>query len=178
MDDEYKKFWLEIFTYYFELQEIYKQNIKLLQILCQDYYFKWDELVFNNNYLRNNDNYQKLNNNFRNIKTDFVTGNIFEFITRKYYNLILCSNALEHCYYPNLTIDSLQDLYKGLKSMLKDEGIILATYIYGLKNGNVYRSYPVGGTDITYRDLIKEEVLEIPSYRTNEKDGVLILRKI
>ncbi|MBE6154074.1 MAG: DUF3419 family protein [Firmicutes bacterium] len=177
MDTEYKEFWLEIFNYYFELQDKYKVDIKLLQILCQDYYFKWDELVFNNNYLKNNDNYQKLQNNLQNKKIYFETANIFNFNTSQSYDLILCSNALEHCYYPNLTIDGLNRLYKGLKDILKEDSILLATYIYGFKNVNSYSSYPIGGTDITYRDLIKEEILEVDSYKMGEKDALLVLRK-
>ena len=68
-------------------------------------------------------------------------------------------------------------MYHNLKEHLTLNGKIYASYIYSLYTNGELRTYPIGGTDITGRNLLKEEILLIPSYYLDEQNGVLVLRK-
>ena len=74
-------------------------------------------------------------------------------------------------------IKKLRDLYRHLRQLLKEEGMIEATYIYSLYTKGELRSFPIGGTNITGRELIKEELKLIPNYRDQDQNAILILRK-
>ena len=177
MTPVYYQFWQEIFDYYFDLQQIYQREIHLFQILTQDYYFDLEEIKFFNHYLAAKENYERTKQNLANIKVSFTLKNLFSYTNNKEYDLILCSNILEYFYHPNLDIKKLHELYQPLINQLKEKGIIYANYIYGLYIHHELRSYPIGGTNITGRELLKEEILLVPDYRKEDQNGVLVLRK-
>ena len=174
---KYQMFWQEIFAYYFELQATYQRKISLLQILTQDYYFDLDEIKFFNSYLESSENYEKVKNNLSKVNSSFILGNILNYENRKKYDLILCSNVLEYFYHPNLNIKKLQELYHSLLNMLNEKGVIYADYIYGLYQDNELRTFPIGGTNITGRELLKQEIKLVPNYCGQDQNGILILRK-
>lgn len=179
MPKKYQIFWSQIFDYYFELQEKYHSKIKLLQILTLDYYFNLEEITFYNKYLQKESEYLKLKKALLEGEINFINKSIFDINSSDVYDLILCSNALEHTCIPELNINKLKELYNNLINSLRGEGIILASYIYGFYNKyeKSYRSFPIGGSDITDRELLKEELLYIDSYHRSDKDAVLILHK-
>ncbi len=174
---KYQIFWQEIFAYYLNLQEIYQREISLFQILTQDYYFDLEEIKFFNNYLQGQEEYEQVKQNLSTIHYSFTLNNILTLETKKAYDLIICSNILEYTYHPNLDLKKLRDLYRHLRQLLKEEGMIEATYIYSLYTKGELRSFPIGGTNITGRELIKEELKLIPNYRDQDQNAVLILRK-
>ena len=61
--------------------------------------------------------------------------------------------------------------------MLNEKGIIYADYIYGLYQDNELRTFPIGGTNITGRELLKEEMKLVPNYRDYDQNAILILRR-
>ena len=174
---KYQIFWQEIFNYYFKLQEKYQREISLLQILTQDYYFDLDEIIFLNNYLEGKEKYERTKHNLLSVNSNFILGNILNYESSKKYDLILCSNILEYFYHPNLDIKRLHQLYQPLLNMLNEQGIIYADYIYGLYQDRELRTFPIGGANITGRELLKEEIKLIPNYRGKDQNAVLILRR-
>lgn len=179
MSFPYQVFFKEIFDYYFALQEKLKVKVTLMQILTTDYYFDSDEITYYNLYMQSNSNYETLRSNLQKMNLNFVSGDIFGVSKTHEYDLILCSNALEHTFIPDCDIRKLKEKCHGLYGSLKDDGTLLATYIYGFYNNTSgeYRVRPIGGTDITARELLKEELIEIPGYYRENKDAVLVLRK-
>lgn len=178
MNLKYKMFFKEIFDYYFSLQEQYHGSIKLMQILTTDYYFNMDEITFYNLYLQSESNYNTLRNMILKMNISFRQVNIFAVNENNTYDLVLCSNAIEHTYTPDCDINKLKMLFLNLNSSLKNDGVIMATYIYSFYSTvrEEYKSFPINGTDITDRELLKEELIMIDSYR-KDKDAVLVLRK-
>lgn len=174
---KYQIFWQEIFNYYFKLQEKYQREISLLQILTQDYYFDLEEIIFLNHYLEGKEKYEKTKHNLLSVNSNFILGNILNHESSKKYDLILCSNILEYFYHPNLDIKRLHQLYQPLLNMLNEQGIIYADYIYGLYQDKELRTFPIGGANITGRELLKEEIKLIPNYRGKDQNAVLILRR-
>lgn len=174
---KYQIFWQEIFNYYFKLQEKYQREISLLQILTQDYYFDLDEIIFLNHYLEGKEKYERTKHNLLSVNSNFILGNILNYESSKKYDLILCSNILEYFYHPNLDIKRLHQLYQPLLNMLNEQGIIYADYIYGLYQDKELRTFPIGGANITGRELLKEEIKLIPNYRGKDQNAVLILRR-
>lgn len=174
---KYQTFWHEVFTYYFKLQEKYQREISLLQILTQDYYFDLDEITFFNSYLEREESYEKVRNNLIKVNSKFILGNILNYESKKKYDLILCSNILEYFYHPNLDIKKLHELYQPLLKMLNEKGVIYADYIYGLYQDNELRTFPIGGLNITGRELLKEEIKLIPNYRGHDQNAILVLRR-
>lgn len=177
MSPKYQIFWQEIFNYYFKLQEKYQREISLLQILTQDYYFDLEEIIFLNHYLEGKEKYEKTKHNLLSVNSNFILGNILSYESSKKYDLILCSNILEYFYHPNLDIKRLHQLYQPLLNMLNEQGIIYADYIYGLYQDKELRTFPIGGANITGRELLKEEIKLIPNYRGKDQNAVLVLRK-
>ena len=177
MSPKYQIFWQEIFNYYFKLQEKYQREISLLQILTQDYYFDLDEIIFLNHYLEGKEKYERTKHNLLSVNSNFILGNILNYESSKKYDLILCSNILEYFYHPNLDIKRLHQLYQPLLNMLNEQGIIYADYIYGLYQDKELRTFPIGGANITGRELLKEEIKLIPNYRGKDQNAVLILRR-
>ena len=177
MSPKYQIFWQEIFNYYFKLQEKYQREISLLQILTQDYYFDLDEIIFLNHYLEGKEKYERTKHNLLSVNSNFILGNILNYESSKKYDLILCSNILEYFYHPNLDIKRLHQLYQPLLNMLNEQGIIYADYIYGLYQDRELRTFPIGGANITGRELLKEEIKLIPNYRGKDQNAVLILRR-
>lgn len=177
MSPKYQIFWQEIFNYYFKLQEKYQREISLLQILTQDYYFDLDEIIFLNHYLEGKEKYERTKHNLLSVNSNFILGNILNYESSKKYDLILCSNILEYFYHPNLDIKRLYQLYQPLLNMLNEQGIIYADYIYGLYQDKELRTFPIGGANITGRELLKEEIKLIPNYRGKDQNAVLVLRK-
>ena len=153
MSPKYRNFWSLIFEFYFE------------------------EIKFYNEYLSNEQDYEKVRNRMNQVQVTFTQTNILNFQKEKEYDLILCSNILEHLYCPELDINKLKEMYHNLKEHLTLNGKIYASYIYSLYTNGELRTYPIGGTDITGRNLLKEEILLIPSYYLDEQNGVLVLRK-
>lgn len=174
---KYQIFWQEIFNYYFKLQEKYQREISLLQILTQDYYFDLDEIIFLNHYLEGKEKYERTKHNLLSVNSNFILGNILNYESSKKYDLILCSNILEYFYHPNLDIKRLYQLYQPLLNLLNEQGIIYADYIYGLYQDRELRTFPIGGANITGRELLKEEIKLIPNYRGKDQNAVLVLRK-
>lgn len=177
MSPKYRNFWSLIFEFYLQLQTQYKKDLTLFQILTQDYYFNLEEIKFYNEYLSNEQDYEKVRNRMNQVQVTFTQTNILNFQKEKEYDLILCSNILEHLYCPELDINKLKEMYHNLKEHLTLNGKIYASYIYSLYTNGELRTYPIGGTDITGRNLLKEEILLIPSYYLDEQNGVLVLRK-
>ena len=177
MSPKYQIFWQEIFNYYFKLQEKYQREISLLQILTQDYYFDLDEIIFLNHYLEGKEKYERTKHNLLSVNSNFILGNILNYESSKKYDLILCSNILEYFYHPNLDIKRLHQLYQPLLNLLNEQGIIYADYIYGLYQDRELRNFPIGGANITGRELLKEEIKLIPNYRGKDQNAVLVLRK-
>lgn len=177
MSPKYQIFWQEIFNYYFKLQEKYQREISLLQILTQDYYFDLDEIIFLNHYLEGKEKYERTKHNLLSVNSNFILGNILNYESSKKYDLILCSNILEYFYHPNLDIKRLYQLYQPLLNLLNEQGIIYADYIYGLYQDRELRTFPIGGANITGRELLKEEIKLIPNYRGKDQNAVLVLRK-
>jgi len=141
-------------------------------------YFNLEEIVFYNLYMQNAENYNKLKNNLRTMNLSFCLGDILKIDSNAKYGLIICSNVIEHTYIPECNLIKLKKLFAGLKNSLTKEGLLLATYIYAFYNeiAECYDTFPIKGTDIISRELLKEELIEIDSYK-NVKDAVLVLRK-
>ena len=177
MEEKYFLFWKEVFNYYISLQHVYHRDITLFQILTQDYYFDLDEIIFYNAYMQDQEKFQKVKRNVCQIKTSFTLDNLFSYQGDKLYHLILCSNILEHTYLPNCDIKRLKELFSSLIHQLYDEGVLFASYIYHLYRDECVKNYPIGGFDIRARELLKEEVLVVPSLRKQNKDGILVLRR-
>ena len=177
MPPKYCFFWQEIFSYYSLMQSEYHRDITLFQILTQDYYFDLDEITFYNTYMQNKEIYNKTKERLTEGKTSFTKKNILEFEKNLLYDIILCSNILEHTYYPNGDMTKLKIVYQTLKKELNKNGKLYASYLYNLYQNGTMRNYPIGGFDITQRELLKEEVLIIPSYHQTNKHGVLVLKK-
>ncbi len=175
MNLKYQEFFKVILEYYFKLQSIYKKDIRLLQILTKDYYYNLDELLFYNEYLKDENKFLTLKKKLDETILSFRNGNIFD-ITSNNYDLILCSNILEY----TLNNNSLKDLYnnfKNLRESLNENGLIFASYIYNFINRNgEYLEFPINGVDISYRELLREELILIDNYKRG-KDAVLVLRK-
>lgn len=178
MNLKYKLFFKEIFDYYFMLQERYKVPVKLLQILTTDYYFNRDEIVFYNLYMQGEDNYNKLRANIRKMRLSFQRGSVFDIDNKDYYDLVICSNALEHTYIPECDLAKLKVFLNSLVNSLTSKGIVMASYMYGFydSTNNSYDNYPIKGTDISIREVLKEELILLDNYK-NSKDAVLVLRK-
>lgn len=175
MDLKYRRFFEEIFDYYFRLQERYQVPVKLMQILTKDYYYKIEEITSYNLFMQSEKSYNTLKNNIRKFNLSFKNGNIFDINMRSFYDLILCSNAIEYTYIPRCDINKLKYFYENLRRSLTSKGLIMATYIYGFYNGE-YPNYPINGTDVTIREILKEELIKVDSYK-DDKDAVLVLRK-
>ena len=177
MTSKYKRFWQEIFDFYLKLQTIYQRKITLMQIITQDYYFDLEEITYYNNYLKSKNIYEHIKWNLTKISTSFTLGNLLDYQDNQKYDLILCSNILEHVYCPTLNIQKLKEIYTSLIDLLTENGLLFAAYIYSLYVDGEIRNFPIGGTDITGRDLLKEEMLLLPSYKGTDKNAVLVLRK-
>lgn len=178
MNLKYKLFFKEIFDCYFRLQEKFHVPIKLLQILTTDYYFNLEEITFYNLYLQQEDNYNKLRQALKKMHLSFQKDSIFDINVSDEYDLVLCSNALEHTYIPDCDIAKLRNFYNKLRSSLNKDGMICATYLYGFydKASDSYENSPVKGTDISIREILTQELIVIDSYK-NAKDAVLVLKK-
>ncbi len=174
---KYRIFWQEIFSYYQTLQEKYQRKIGLFQILTQDYYFSLEEIRFFNTYLENKEQYEILRSKLDTIKSSFVHTNLFCYHPLCHYDLILCSNILEYTYHPNLNIQVLHTLFQPLIGLLNDNGMIYASYIYHFYMNQEVKNFPIGGSVITARELLREELLFVPSIHPREQDAVLVLRK-
>lgn len=172
MPTKYKLFFKKIFDYYFALQDKYQAPVKLMQILTTDYYFNLEEITFYNLYLQSEESYNRLKANIRKMNLSFQLGSIFD------YDLVLCSNALEHIYIPECDMAKLKAKFAKLKNSLTDDGKIIATYMYGFydKASDSYENYPIKGTDIYLREVLKEELILLDSYKKS-KDAVLVLKK-
>lgn len=177
MEPKYRLFWQEIFAYYFSLQKLYQRKITLLQILTQDYYFDLTEIKFLNTYLYKKENYDLVRKNLKRTILSFTLGDILNFDSEEKYDLILCSNIMEYIYDPNLDIKKLHKLFANLLTLLNKDGLIYANYIYGLYQDQELRTFPIGGANITGRELLKEEIKLVPSARGEDQNGVLILRR-
>ena len=177
MEEKYVLFWSKVFHYYFELQNLYHLDVTLFQLLTQDYYFDKDEISFYNTYLQSKEQYEELKRKIDSVNIKFIWGNILDYSFDQQYDLILCSNVLEHSYYPNCNIKELKHIYEPLLQYLSWYGKIYASYLFDLYQDGDMRSYPIGGLDVRARELLKEEVLFIPSYRKENMNGVLVLRK-
>ena len=177
MEEKYVLFWSKVFHYYFELQNLYHLDVTLFQLLTQDYYFDKDEISFYNTYLQSKEQYDELKRKIDSVNIKFIWGNILDYSFDQQYDLILCSNILEHSYYPNCNIKELKHIYEPLLQHLSWYGKIYASYLFDLYQGGDMRSYPIGGLGVRARELLKEEVLFIPSYRKENMNGVLVLRK-
>lgn len=177
MEEKYVLFWSKVFHYYFELQNLYHLDVTLFQLLTQDYYFDKDEISFYNTYLQSKEQYDELKRKIDSVNIKFIWGNILDYSFDQQYDLILCSNVLEHSYYPNCNIKELKHIYEPLLQHLSWYGKIYASYLFDLYQDGDMRSYPIGGLDVRARELLKEEVLFIPSYRKENMNGVLVLRK-
>ncbi len=178
MNLKYRLFFKEVFDYYFSLQEKYHAKLKLMQILTTDYYFNMDEITFYNLYLQQEECFNRLKNCIRKMSLSFQIGSIFGIDTSNKYDLVLCSNALEHVYISECDMVKLKASFAKLRNSLTDNGLIMATYMYGFydKVSEAYENYPIKGTDITLREVLKEEFVLLDSYK-NRKDAVLVLRK-
>lgn len=174
---KYQIFWQEIFSYYLKLQAIYERDLTIMQIITQDYYFDLDEITYYNNYLKSKEMYNYIKDNLLKTSVSFTLGNILDYKSDEKYDLILCSNVLEYLYLPNLNITKLKKVYEPLQAQLTENGQLYAAYIYGLYQDNEIRSFPIGGIDITGRELLKENILLVPSFKGEDKNGVLILKK-
>ena len=177
MEEKYSLFWKEVFTYYLSLQQIYQRNVTLFQILTQDYYFDLDEIVFYNAYMQDQEKFLEVKRNVCQTKIRFSLANLLSYQGDKQYHLILGSNILEHTYLPNCDIKGLKDIFSSLIHQLDDKGVLFASYIYHLYQNEHVKNYPIGGFDISAREIRKEEVLVIPSFGKHNKDGILVLRK-
>lgn len=178
MNLKYKLFFKEVFDYYFMLQEKYRVPVKLMQILTTDYYFNKDEIVFYNLYLQQKENYNRLRTNINKMRLSFQKGSVFDFNNDDYYDLVLCSNALEHTYIPSCNMAKLKLFLSSLMNSLTSNGIIMASYMYGFYDpmSDSYLNYPIKGTDITIREVLRENYILVDNCR-NSKDAVLVLRK-
>ena len=178
MSLKYKLFFKEVFDYYFNLQEKYHVPVKLMQILTTDYYFNMDEITFYNLYLQGEENFNTLKDTLKCLCVSFQRGNIFDINEKDTYELIMCSNALEYAYIPNLDMTGLKEFFSNLRNSLNDNGAIYATYMYGLydKITDSYENFPIKGTDITNREVLKENLIILDSFK-NANDAVLVLRK-
>ncbi len=172
---EYKTVLRDIFDYYYKLQVIYQKKIKLLQIFTKDYYYDWEELLFYNAYLRSKQEFLKLKSKLKDIQVSSYVGDIFQFMMQDNYDLVLASNALE--YTINHSLDDVYKRFKKLRQSITSEGIILASYIYNFRDIiDEYSNYPINGSNVSYRELLREELLWVDNYNHN-KDAVLVLRK-
>ena len=178
MSLKYRLFFKEVFDCYFSLQEKYHVPIKLMQILTTDYYFNMDEITFYNLYLQEENNFNTLKDTLLHLSLSFRRGNIFGINEESKYELIMCSNALEYAYIPNLDMTGLKEFFSNLRNSLNDNGAIYATYMYGLydKITDSYENFPIKGTDITNREVLKENLIILDSFK-NANDAVLVLRK-
>ena len=178
MSLKYKLFFKEVFDYYFSLQEKYHVPVKLMQILTTDYYFNMDEITFYNLYLQGEENFNTLKDTLRHLYVSFRRGNIFDINEKDTYELIMCSNALEYSYIPNADMAGLKDFFSNLRNSLNDNGVIYATYMYGLYDKTIdsYENFPIKGTDRTSREILKENLILLDSFK-NANDAVLVLRK-
>lgn len=178
MPIKYKLFFKEVFDYYFTLQDKYQAPIKLMQILTTDYYFKIEEITFYNLYLQSEVDFNRLKANIRKMNLSFQLGSIFDIDVTHKYDLVLCSNALEHIYIPECDMAKLKAKFAKLKNSLTDDGKIIATYMYGFYDNasDSYENYPIKGTDISLREVLKEELILLDSYKKS-KDAILVLRK-
>ncbi len=177
MPFKYQEFWQKIIDYYYTLQSKYLKNIKLMQILTKDYYYNLEEITFYNTYLQSKESYQNLQAMLNYLKPTFYHASLYTTKLSTRYDLIFCSNILEYYYHQNMTLPDLKKLYAKLYPNLSPNGLILASYMYSfINNFHEYSNYPIGGKDITSRELLKEELLYVPSYHSNCKDAVLVLR--
>lgn len=178
MNLRYKLFFKEVFDYYFGLQEKYHVPVKLMQILTTDYYFNMDEITFYNLYLQGEENFNTLKDTLKHLYVSFRRSNIFDINEKDTYELIMCSNALEYVYIPNLDMARLKEFFANLRNSLDDNGVIYAMYMYGFydKVVNSYENFPIKGTDVTSREVLKENLILLDGFK-NVKDAVLVLRK-
>lgn len=178
MSLKYRLFFKEVFDCYFSLQEKYHVPIKLMQILTTDYYFNMDEITFYNLYLQEENNFNTLKDTLLHLSLSFRRGNIFDINEESKYELIMCSNALEYAYAPNLDMIGLKEFFANLRKSLNDNGVIYATYMYGLydKITDSYENFPIKGTDVTSREVLKENLTLLDGFK-NVKDAVLVLKK-
>jgi len=178
MSLKYKLFFKEVFDYYFSLQEKYHVPVKLMQILTMDYYFNMEEITFYNLYLQREDNFNTLKDALMHLSLSFRRGNVFDVNENDTYELIMCSNALEYAYIPNFDMTRVKEFFSNLRNSLNDNGVIYATYMYGLydKITDSYENFPIKGTDVTSREVLKENLILLDSFK-NANDAVLVLRK-
>ncbi len=175
MDQEFQAFFRNISDYYFRMQEVYKRKISLIRIITQDYYYKLEEIREYNKYLQSEVYYNRVVNYIDDMHILFKNRDIYQAYEDS-YDLIICSNALE--YHPVRDRDGLMKLYRPLRKALKPKGLILATYIYQFwdKKKDAYDMHPIGGTDLTDRELLREELIWVDNTKQG-KDAVLVLRK-
>ncbi len=175
IDNKYKLVVKEIFNYYYCLQNVYHKKVTLLQVLTKDYYYDWEELLFYNKYIRSEKDFWNLKEKLDKIEINYRLGNIFNILEKNKYDLVLVSNALE--YTINHSMDDVYKRFKNLRNSITYKGIILASYIYNFKDViNEYSNYPICGTDVSYREILREELIWVDNYNRN-KDAVLVLRK-
>ncbi len=171
----YQAFWKPIFKYYTTLQSVYKKDITLFQIITKDSYFSLEEITYYNYYLQTESIYNYIKQNLLKINKSFVLTDLLEYKTNEKYDLILCSNILEYQYLPDINIIGLKKLFEPLKSNLTAKGQIYAAYMYNLYQDGEIRNFPIGGLNITSRELLREKLLLVPSYKKRSENGILIL---
>lgn len=72
----------------------------------------------------------------------------------------------------------LKEFFTNLRNSLNDNGVLYATYMYGLYDKTIdsYENFLIKGTDITSREVLKENLILLYSFK-NANDAVLVLRK-
>lgn len=177
MFQPYRDVWQKIFGYYENLK-LLNPNASLIQILTKDSYFDLDELKFNNDYLKGTEQFNELKQRINQVYVQFKCANFFNLSFFEYYDYVFCSNILEHMNLQNKSLVDIKAMYQNVREALNQTGIIFASYIYRMKEGNGIANYPIAGSDIRGRELAKEELLYIDNYHfPHEKDAVLILHK-
>lgn len=178
MPNYYRKIWQEIFLYYEKLKSLHPNIPNLITILTQDSYFNLDELKFNNDYLKSEEQFNILKQKINQIYVKFICGDFFNLSLTEQYDFIFCSNIIEHMNLQNKSLGDVKAMYQIIKEHLNSKGIIFATYMYRMKGLDGVCNYPIAGTDIPGRVLVKENILYIDNYQfPREKDAVLILHK-
>lgn len=144
MDNQYRKFWGEIVTYYYNIYKNKKACIGMNLFYMLLRFSRSTEIL--SNYLKNEEEYNRLKQRISRANITFRQMDINDLspLSNKEYNIMMFSNVLSHLKSTNpiKTEVGFNQFVDGAKDLLAENGVIFLNYFFNSSNNSYNFSRP------------------------------------
>ena len=144
MDNQYRKFWGEIVTYYYNIYKSKKTCIGMNLFYMLLRFSRSTEML--SNYLKSEEEYNRLKQRISRANITFKQMDIsaLSTLSNKEYNIMMFSNVLSHLKstHPIKTESGFNQFVDGSKALLAENGAIFLNYFFNSSNNSYNFSRP------------------------------------